>query len=145
MYPWLQGGLTKRWTELEALLRTDNTAFKDWYAHVTADRMAMIGKHKAVARAVLLEIGQNGPFRDSLEPLWRRLVLGSMVESIMGMQAKGTVRRDVDPLLLARAIHCMNIGYFLVRHVFAPDSVWDDAAEIEGMAELLARGAAPAR
>jgi hypothetical protein len=41
---------------------------------------------------------------------------------------------------LARIIHCLNVGYFLTRYIFAPDSKWDDVAEVEKMAEILAYG-----
>lgn len=143
MFPWLQGGLTRRWTELGNLIRTDQPSFKDWYAHMTVDRMTMIARHTPVARAVLLEVAQNGEFRESLEPLWRRMVLGPMVERVTAMQAAGQVRADIDPLVIARAVHCLNIGYFLIRRTFSPDAGWDDAAEIEQMAELLAHGVAP--
>lgn len=145
MFPWLQGGLTQRWTELGELIHTTSPSFKDWYQHMTVDRMTMIARHTPVARAVLLELAQNGEFRESLEPLWRRMVLGPMVERLSEMQAQGLLRPELDPMVMARAIHCLNIGYFLIRRTFTPDAGWDDAREIEQMAELLAYGGAPPR
>ena len=50
------------------------------------------------------------------------------------------IRKDVDLEVLARAIHCLHVGYFLTRHVFAPDGDWNDAKEIEQMAEILSAG-----
>jgi hypothetical protein len=32
------------------------------------------------------------------------------------------------------------VGYFLARYVFAPDADWDDANEIDQMAEILTAG-----
>jgi hypothetical protein len=66
-----------------------------------------------------------------------------MLDKLMAMQAHGTIRKEVDVETLARAIHCLNIGYFLVRHLFAQDRKWDDATEIEKMAEILAHGSSP--
>jgi hypothetical protein len=63
-----------------------------------------------------------------------------MVETLDELQASGTIRKEVDVEVLARAIHCMHVGYFLVRHVFAPDEKWDDASEIDQMAEILTAG-----
>jgi hypothetical protein len=33
------------------------------------------------------------------------------------------------------------VGYFFTRYIFAPDRKWDDVAEVEKMAEILAHGA----
>jgi len=98
-----------------------------------------------VSRTVLTEVLQNEEFRQSIEKLWHRHVWQPMVESLEGLQANGVIRKDVDVEVLARAIHCLHIGYFLVRHVFAPDRNWDDPAEIEKMAEILTRGSSDAR
>jgi len=61
------------------------------------------------------------------------------------MQAEGAIRREVDVEVLARAIHCLHIGYFLARYILAPGKGWNDASEIDKMAEILAFGSAPAR
>jgi hypothetical protein len=64
-----------------------------------------------------------------------------MLESLENLRADGRLRSDVDVEVLARAVHCMHVGYFLTRCVFAPDRKWDDASEIEQMADILANGA----
>ena len=57
------------------------------------------------------------------------------------MQAEGKVRANIDIDSLARAIHCINLGYFLIRHSLKPDPAWNDEYEIGQMADLLMRGA----
>jgi hypothetical protein len=50
------------------------------------------------------------------------------------------VAKDVDVEVLARAVHCFHVGYFLTRYVFAPDVKWDDKEQIELMADILEHG-----
>jgi TetR/AcrR family transcriptional regulator len=66
-----------------------------------------------------------------------------MIDGLNELKANGAIRQDVDVEVLARAIHCLHVGYILSRHVFAPDRKWDDAGEIVQMAQLLAHGSAP--
>ena len=44
-----------------------------------------------------------------------------MLESLENLRADGRLRSDVDVEVLARAVHCTHVGYFLTRCVFAPD------------------------
>ena len=94
-------------------------------------------------RTLLVELVQNEELREATAALWRQHIWRPMVEGLRQMQASGTLRKEVDAETLARAIHCLNVGYFFVRHVFAPDGKWDDADETEKMAELLAHGSDP--
>ena len=137
--PLLQGTLNREWEKFEALLKADDPTLKGWYTMLTARRYAAI-KDPALARTVLLELAQNDEFRDAVGPLWRQRIWRPMLEKLKAMQADGMIRKEVDIETLARAIHCLNLGYFLVRHLFAQDRKWDDAEEIEKMAEILAHG-----
>jgi TetR/AcrR family transcriptional regulator len=146
LFPLLErGGLSRKWEAFEALLKTKEGDFRSWYVTLAADRLANISRNPGLSRTVLTEVLQNEEFRQSIEKLWHRHVWQPMVESLEGLQANGVIRKDVDVEVLARAIHCLHIGYFLVRHVFAPDRNWDDPAEIEKMAEILTRGSSDAR
>jgi TetR/AcrR family transcriptional regulator len=137
--PLLRGALDREWEKFETLFKHEDPTLKGWYAMFTARRYAAI-KDTALARTVLLELAQNDEFREAIAPLWRNRIWRPMLERLAAMQASGTIRKEVDVETLARAIHCLNVGYFLVRHLFAQDSKWDDAAEIEKMAEIIAHG-----
>lgn len=63
-----------------------------------------------------------------------------MVQTLTELQTSGMIRKEVDVEVLARAIHCLHVGYFLARYVFAPGRGWDDAMEIDKMAEILNGG-----
>jgi hypothetical protein len=68
-----------------------------------------------------------------------------MVATLGELQASGVIRKDIDVEVLARAIHCLHVGYFIARYVFAPDKKWDDANEIDQMAEILTAGSTTER
>ena len=68
-------------------------------------------------------------------------VMGQTLSLLAEWQASGAIRKDVNVETLARAIHCLNVGYFLTRYVFAPDGKWDDKVEFDWMADILVHGA----
>jgi len=138
--PLLHGALTREWEKLEALLAMEEPDLKTWYTAFTTQRVAVVGKNAPLVRTLLIELAQNDELRAAVGVLWRQHIWGPMVERLRQWQATGAIRKEIDVEVLARAIHCLNVGYFFVRNVFAPDRKWDDAAEIEKMAEILAYG-----
>jgi TetR/AcrR family transcriptional regulator len=137
----LRGGLSKEWETFEALLRTKGTSLKSWYSLFTAQRLGAVARNPALARTVLVELVQNDELREEVGRLWKQHIWDPMVERLHELQTDGAIRKEVDVETLARAIHCLNVGYFFVRYVFAADRKWDDATEIDKMAEILAHGA----
>ncbi len=141
----LQVGLLRNWAAFEALLRGTDAGFKKWFVALETDRFRTISRNPGLSRTVLTEVLVNEELRGAMETVWRQHIWRPMVESLQALQASGEVRKDIDAEVLARAIHCMHVGYFMARHVFAPDRGWDDASQIEKMADLLARGSSTVR
>jgi AcrR family transcriptional regulator len=136
----LHAGLARGWETFEALLRREDPDFQSWYAAFSAQRFGQLQKNPALARTVLTELLQNDELRRDVGRLWHQHVWRPMVEGLERLRARGAIRKDVDAELLARAIQSLNVGYFFTRYVFVPDREWDDAREIEMMADLLAHG-----
>jgi AcrR family transcriptional regulator len=146
----LRVGLMRNWEKFERFLRTggaDVSGFREWYVTLATDRLANISRNPGLSRTVLLQVMQNEDVRDAMERVWRQHIWGPMVGRLEALKANGAIRKDIDVEVLARAIHCFHIGYFLARYVFAPNRKWDDAREIDKMAEILVRGSGggPAR
>lgn len=136
----LRGALSREWEKLEALLKMKDPNLKSWYTMFTTERIAAVGKNPALARTLLVELAQNDELREAVANIWRQHIWRPMIERLHEWQTSGAIRKEIDVEVLARAIHCLNVGYFFVRHVFAPDRKWDDTDEIEKMAEILAHG-----
>jgi AcrR family transcriptional regulator len=139
--PVLSGGLTRHWDELNELMRTPSADFKAWYTLFTTRRLTSAARNPQFGTTFLLELANNIELRDGVETVWRERVWGPMRDSLRAMQGEGKVRADIDINSLARAIHCINLGYFLIRHALKPDPAWNDEYEIGQMADLLMRGA----
>ena len=139
--PLLNAALSREWEKLEALLTMNEPDLKRWYTIFSTQRFATIGKDPAIARTLLIELAQNDELREAVSGLWRQHIWQPMVDRLQQWQRDGVIRKEVDVEALARVIHCMNVGYFFTRYIFAPDRKWDDVDEVEKMAEILAHGA----
>jgi AcrR family transcriptional regulator len=138
----LGGGLTRHWDELNELMRTPSADFKAWYTLFTTRRLTSAARNPQFGATLLLELANNIELRDGVETVWRERVWGPMRDNLRTMQGEGKVRADIDINSLARVIHCINLGYFLIRHALKPDPAWNDEYEIGQMADLLMHGAA---
>jgi AcrR family transcriptional regulator len=136
----LQRGLTRQWEEVETLLKSQARDLKDWYVAATGRELAGIAKNVGLTRTVTVELLQNEEFRKVIADLWQQHIWRPMLQGLEELRANAVIRKDVDLEVLARAIHCMHVGYFLTRHVLSPDADWDDASEIEQLAEILSSG-----
>lgn len=142
LYPMImQRGLSKQWDTIASLLKGQTSSLKDWFVEASSFELSLISKHAPFTRTVTAELIQNDELRGMMSGLWEKHIWEPMVESLDDLKARGVLREDIDPEMLARAVHCMHIGYFLSRYVFAPNRKWDDKAELEKMGALLAYGA----
>lgn len=141
----LRIGLMRNWAVFEDLMASKKSGFRDWYVMVAKDRFANISRNPTLARTVLQEVLQNKELREAMEVVWRRHIWHPMIAGLEELQASGAIRKGIKVETLARAIHCMQVGYFLTRYLFAPSRAWDDDGQIEKMAEILAFGSGTAR
>jgi TetR/AcrR family transcriptional regulator len=136
----LQRGLTRQWEGMETLLKAKGHDLKSWFVTATTKELAAVAKNVGLTRTVNIELLQNDELRSALSQLWQQHIWEPMLGTLGDLQDNGVIRKDVDVEVLARAIHCLHVGYFLARYVFAPDQKWDDVEEIDQMAEILTAG-----
>jgi TetR/AcrR family transcriptional regulator len=139
--PVLGGGLMRAWDEMNEEMRTPSADFKAWYTLFTTHRLTSLARNPQFVGTFLFELANNTELRDGVETVWRERVWGPMRDRLRTMQGEGKVRADIDIDSLARVIHCINLGYFLIRHALKPDPGWNDEYEIGQMADLLMHGA----
>jgi TetR/AcrR family transcriptional regulator len=135
--------LTREWRPFGALL--DGSGEGEKRPMFVSERFAGISTNPPVARALFGEITRNAELRNDLARLWRRHFWNPMLTTVTQLKAKGALRKDVDLEALVWAIDCLNIGYLFLRSIHAADRKWDDAKELEKMADILLRGSAAAR
>jgi AcrR family transcriptional regulator len=136
----LQRGLTRQWEQVETLIKSKEASLKSWFVAATAKELSAVSRNVGLTRTVNIELLQNEELRHALAQLWRQHIWMPMVDTLGELQKEGVIRKDVDVEVLARVIHCLHVGYFLARYVLAPEQKWDDAAEIDQMAEILTAG-----
>jgi TetR/AcrR family transcriptional regulator len=133
--------LTREWKPFGALL--DGSAAESGERPMfVSERFAGLATNPPVARALFGELTRNAELRNDLARLWRRHFWNPMLTTVTQLKARNALRNDVDLEALVWAIDCLNIGYLFLRSIHAADRRWDDAKELEKMADILLRGSA---
>jgi len=135
--------LTREWKPFAALLE-GSAAEGGQRPMFVSDRFAGLTANPPVARALFGELARNPELRNDLARLWRRHFWNPMLATVTELKEEGALRKDVDLEALVWAIDCLNIGYLFLRNIHAADRKWDDAKELEKMADILLHGSASA-
>jgi TetR/AcrR family transcriptional regulator len=135
--------LTREWKPFGALLDGSPAAGRNGPMFFS-ERFAGIATNPAVARALFGELTRNPELRNDLARLWYRHFWNPMLATVTRLKTKGALRKDVDLEALVWAIDCLNIGYLFLSSIHAADRKWDEAKELEKMADILLRGSAAA-
>jgi len=142
LFPMLmEGGLERQWGVLENVLKSRRSDLKSWYVAAMTEELAMVSQTPGFVRVVTREMLQDQNLLDMIAKLWLPHVWQPMLAGLEEFRTQGAVRENVDLAAIARMIQCLHVGYFLTRSTLAPHIKWDDANEIEKMADLLAYGA----
>ena len=135
--------LTREWKPLGALLDGSPAVGRNGSMFVS-ERFAGIATNPPVARALFGELTRDSTLRNDLARLWLRHFWHPMLATVTRLKAKGALRKDVDLEALVWAIDCLNIGYLFLSSIHAADRKWDEATELEKMADILLHGSASA-
>jgi TetR/AcrR family transcriptional regulator len=142
LFPMLmEGGLKRQWGVLEEVLKAHRSGLKSWLVAAMTEELAMVSKTPGFVRVVTREMLNDRNLLETIGKLWLEHVWGPMLAGLAEFRAQGALRDNADPEVVARMVQCLHVGYFLTRSTFAPSIKWDDAKEIEKMADLLAYGA----
>jgi TetR/AcrR family transcriptional regulator len=135
--------LTREWKPFGALLE-GSAAERGQRPMFVSERFGGLAANPPVARALFGELTRNPELRNDLARLWRRHFWNPMLATVTELKAEGALRKDVDLEALVWAIDCLNIGYLFLRNIHAADGKWDDAKELEKMADILLHGSTSA-
>jgi len=115
--------------------------FEVWFETLVRQRLAAAQARPHALRMVLVELLTSSGARRRFAPLWKRDLWGGLVNAVARFQARGELRRDLEPDALARMVLSLALGYLLARTLVAPALAWDDAREIGRLLAVLKRGA----
>jgi AcrR family transcriptional regulator len=123
------------------VLDVPHTRFEEFIRAVMKNRVEFVKKHLPVLKILIQEI----PFHPELREQFKEHVANKLFERVVPIieryQAAGQIVR-LPPLSVIRLAASTVIGYLFARYFLAPESDWDDEAEIEATIGFIMRGLA---
>ncbi|WP_341704446.1 helix-turn-helix domain-containing protein [Ferrovibrio sp.] len=114
-----------------------------WHRGLLTGRAQAIEQAPDLARLLLVELLRDAALRQRFAVQWQAAVWQPLTGLFTRLQAEGRLTHRVSAQSLARLFLSLNLGYLVARFAIAPGMVWNDADEIDAVARLFARGAAP--
>ena len=123
------------------VLDVPHTRFEDFVRAVIKNRIEFAKKHLPVLKILVQEIPFHPELREQFKEHVAKKVLERVVPIIERYQAAGQIVR-LPPLSVIRLTASTVIGFLFARYFLAPESDWDDEAEIETTIRFIMRGLA---
>lgn len=123
------------------LFGSDAPSVADWHRDILNLRVAAAKEAVPQFRMLVAGLMMDEGLRAKMIQIWKEHVLQPLAGTIERYQARGQLRCDLRPEILARAMISLNLGYIFARVLLAPDAKWDDGAEIAATVDLMLRGA----
>jgi AcrR family transcriptional regulator len=127
---------------VEQVLSAEYASFEAFVRAFAFDRLEFAAAHPALLKLVVQEV----PFHPELREQFEQIVFAELfpiaIRTLERFQQRGEIR-PMPPVRLARIVASVIAGYIVARVFLAPDREWDDDAEIDTIAGVLARGLAP--
>ena len=123
------------------VLDVPHTRFEEFIRAVMKNRVEFVKKHLPVLKILVQEI----PFHPELREQFKEHVANKLLERVVPIieryQAAGQIVR-LPPLSVIRLTASTVIGFLFARYFLAPESDWDDEAEIETTIRFIMHGLA---
>ena len=137
----LAATMPRELTETAKLFAADSESFAEWHRRVLKLRLGAARAAAPQFRLVLATLMSDEAMRGKVIAIWRENLWQHALETVERFQKRKQLRSDLPREAIARAIISLNLGYIIARALLAPESSWDDDAEIKATVELLLRGA----
>lgn len=131
-------------TSLQALrevIAAHDGDFAAWHALLLRSRAQALAEAPELTRLLLVELLRDEALRERFAQAWQAAVWSPLLSLFTSLQAEGRLARDIPAPMLVRQFLALNLGHLVSRVVLAPELAWDEAAEIEAITRLFARGA----
>ncbi len=114
-----------------------------WHRSLLEARGRAIAAAPELTRLLLAELLRDEALRARFAAQWLASAWVPLTELFGRLQRDGQLTRTTSAETLARLFLSLNVGYLVARFVLAPARAWDDAAEMDAISRVFARGAAP--
>ncbi|GGH77033.1 AcrR family transcriptional regulator [Pullulanibacillus pueri] len=125
--------------DLNKVLDQTYHSFEDFVRAMFHNRKVFIEKNKKTIKIILQEI----PFHEELRDIFKRYVatepISKVLEIIRHFQEKGELIEG-SPYTILRLAASSIAGYFIARHIVAPEVAWNEEEEIEATIAFIMRG-----
>lgn len=128
--------------DLNKVLNKEFERFDEFLFAVVKNRAAFLESNLNIIKIFLQEIPFHPELKEQFVEHVGTKVFGRLTEIIEHYRAKGQIRELPTPMVI-RLIGSSIIGYFLSRHVVAPEADWHDEIEIKETIAFIMRGLAP--
>lgn len=125
------------------LFGSDAESFAQWHRRVLALRVAAAKEAAPQFRLLIAGLMTDEVLRRKVVRIWKGNVLRPLVGTLRRYQKRGQLRADLRPEAIARGIISLNLGYIIAHALLAPESKWDDDAEVAASVDMLLRGVGP--
>jgi AcrR family transcriptional regulator len=133
-------------SSLEGLRRAIDAHAGDlatWHRALLEVRGRAIAEAPELTRLLLAELLRDEGLRARFAMQWQASAWTPLTQLFARLQRDGRLTGTMSSATLARLFLSLNVGYLVARFVLAPNQPWDDAAEMDAISRLFARGAAP--
>lgn len=128
--------------EFQRLVEGEHASFIEFLRAVLRDRLDLVRRELPIFRILVQELPLHPELRPLLERQFALRMVPVMLAAIERFQARGEVVA-APPSSILRMMISLGGGYVVTRFMLLPGHAWDDDAELERMAQTLARGLRP--
>ncbi len=111
--------------------------FARWHRAFLADRVSAAIKAPNSYQIVFRELFRDETFRDRYAARWMEGVFVPLAGHLGTMQANREIASEQSPFALTSAFFALNLGFLISRFILMPGFPWQDARQIETIADLF--------
>jgi len=111
--------------------------FETWHETLVRTRLDQSRGIAPQLRMLIATLCTDEDVRRWFVEAWRTQVWRAAVAAVTRFQQEGKIRKDMPPERIARVIVSVNLGYVVTRLLLAPESEFDDDAEISANTSLM--------
>lgn len=128
--------------EVRVILQAPHEDLEAFLRAIFKNRLDFVRRHERVVRIAMQEVPFHEEVRELVVQTMADEILPDAVALVQRFQRAGLVRA-ADPTSVLRIIAGTFFTFILTRILLAPSAAWDDEAELELMAQVLAQGLRP--